>query len=994
MKKELQIHTSSQNLNVGKTIKASLLAVLFILSTAFFNQAKAQYCLAATSNVTIFPSGTNQTTATYTAGQVAAFNFSASAGCIFHFSTCGLSTDDTYLRIYSTGTGGVVLATADDQCGAQSDLFWTAPSNGVYSILLCDWSCSALSGNTSMTYSVYCPPPCAGCACTGYGSSTASFTGDEEILNVAFGTLSNPSNCGTTAPGPGSSNQLYSNYAGSLAAPNFCQSQAVTFTCNIGTCGGWYGMGLNVYVDFNQNQLFTDAGELVYANASAIQGDNVGTFTVAANALAGTTRIRFVAVEGSVPGPTGTYNWGETEDYCINFPAPPITATSGSICPGQPYVITPSGALTYTYASTGGTLTGTSVTVSPIANTIYTISATAANGCKANGAFTQTVSVSALQSPTLTVVATPTAYCVGGSSSLSVSGANTYTWSGGPNTAGYNVSPIVTTIYTVSGTGTTICNGVKTITVTVNPLPTITVNSGTICSGQPYVLIPSGAFTYSYTGGSATVVTTSTVSPSVVSNYSVTGTSAFGCISAAAAVSSETVFALPVISVNSGAICNGDQFVFLPTGPASNYTFVGTSNPVSPTVTTTYSVIGTSSIGCVSLPAISNVTVNALPVITVASSGSVVCAGTPVNMTASGATTYTWNGSTTGSTLASTPSITTSYLVIGTDANGCTGFANSQVTVNPLPALTLAATNTFICLGNSATLTTSGALTYTWTTGSNTTNVVVTPTANASYGVTGTNTFGCVKTSTVAITVNSIVVTVSSNNAVISNSTAVCDGNTTDLSAAGANTYTWVNNNSHFASINITPSALTVYTVNSIDSKNCKHTNIITVAVNPNPVVIGVASRSVICTGETATLTASGAATYSWLPNGSGSSVVVNGVIAGNLTYVVTGYDNNGCSNDSTIVVNVSKCTGIASIANSGSGVKVYPNPNAGEFTVELENGLNKSIEVTDLTGRVILVSTTKEDKATINISTFAKGVYYVKVQSNNTVEVIKVIKQ
>ena len=363
-------------------------------------------------------------------------------------------------------------------------------------------------------------------------------------------------------------------------------------------------------------------------------------------------------------------------------------------------------------------------------------------------------------------------------------------------------------------------------------------------------------------------------------------------------------------------------------------------------------------------------------------------------MTASGATTYTWNGTATGASLAATPSITSSYLVIGTDANGCTGFSTSQVTVNPLPALTLAATNTFICLGNSATLTTSGALSYTWTTGSNTTNVVITPTANASYGVSGTNTFGCVKTSTVAITVNTLVVTVSSNNALISNSTAVCDGNSIDLTAAGANTYTWVNTNVHFPGITISPSALTVYTVNSTDSKNCKHSNIITVAVNPNPVVIASASRSTICTGETTTLNATGASTYSWLPNGSGSSLVITGVIAGNISYVVTGYDNNGCSNDSTVIVNVSKCTGIASIANSGSGVKVYPNPNAGEFTVELDNGLNKSIEVTDLTGRVILVSTTKEDKATINISTFAKGVYYVKVQSNNSVEVIKVIKQ
>ena len=807
MKKELQIHTRSQNFKSGKTIKTCLLALLFILSTAFFNQAKAQYCA---------------------------------------------------------------------------------------------------------------------CVCTGYGSSIATYTFDEEILGVTLGTMSNPSNCGTTGPGGGSSNQRYSNYTGFITAPNFCQSQAVTFTCNVGTCGGWYGVGLNVYIDYNQNQLFTDAGELVYSNASAIQGNNVGTFTVAANALAGNTRIRFIAFEGTtVPGPTSTYPFGETEDYCINFPAPAIVAASGSVCPGANYVITPTGALTYTYASAGGTLTGTSVTVSPIANTVYTISATAANGCKANGAYTQTVSV------------------------------------------------------------------------TVNPLPTITVNSSSVCSGQPYVLIPSGAFTYSYTGGSATVVTTSTVSPSVVSNYSVTGTSAFGCISAAPAVSSETIFALPVITVNSGAICTGDQFVFLPAGPASNYTFVGTTNPVSPTVTTSYSVIGTSSIGCVSLPVVSTVTVNALPTLSISSSASVICAGTSVNMTASGATTYTWNGTATGSTLASTPSITSAFLVIGTDANGCKGFANSQVTVNPLPVLTLAATNTFICLGNSATLTTSGALSYTWTTGSNTTNVVVTPTASASFGVSGTNTFGCVKTSTVAITVNSIVVSVSSNNAVISNSTAVCDGNTTDLTASGATTYTWVNNNSHFAGIYVSPAALTVYTVNSIDAKNCKHSNVITVAVNPNPVVIASASRSTICTGETTTLTASGASTYSWLPNGSGgSSLVINGVIAGNLTYVVTGYDSKGCSNDSTVSVNVSKCTGIASIANSGSGVKVYPNPNAGEFTVELDNGLNKSIEVTDLTGRVILVSTTKEDKATINISTFAKGVYYVKVQSNNSVEVIKVIKQ
>jgi len=73
---------------------------------------------------------------------------------------------------------------------------------------------------------------------------------------------------------------------------------------------------------------------------------------------------------------------------------------------------------------------------------------------------------------------------------------------------------------------------------------------------------------------------------------------------------------------------------------------------------------------------------------------------------------------------------------------------------------------------------------------------------------------------------------------------------------------------------------------------------------------------------------------------------------------------------------------------------KLYPNPNSGIFTVELKNGLNKTIQVTDLTGRIVLEDNSSADKFNVDINTLANGVYYVKIISNNASSVLKVIKQ
>ena len=77
---------------------------IFLLLFTFFSLlGYSQYCGTATSNVAITPTATSQLTASYSTG-IRAFNFVATAGCIYEFSTCSQSTVDTYLRLYSTGT--------------------------------------------------------------------------------------------------------------------------------------------------------------------------------------------------------------------------------------------------------------------------------------------------------------------------------------------------------------------------------------------------------------------------------------------------------------------------------------------------------------------------------------------------------------------------------------------------------------------------------------------------------------------------------------------------------------------------------------------------------------------------------------------------------------------------------------------------------------------------------------------------------------------------
>jgi hypothetical protein len=164
-------------------------------------------------------------------------------------------------------------------------------------------------------------------------------------------------------------------------------------------------------------------------------------------------------------------------------------------------------------------------------------------------------------------------------------------------------------------------------------------------------------------------------------NMALTG-SASNWISPGAVSSMVTPFVSPTVAVTgASAICAGNSATLTASGNVTSYDWVSgpttANNIVTPTVTASYSVTG-SNLGCPSNMVVHTVTVNALPTISVATSASIICTlptQQTATLSATGATTYTWSNSTNGANTAVSPSVTTTYTVTGTDANGCENMA-------------------------------------------------------------------------------------------------------------------------------------------------------------------------------------------------------------------------------------------------------------------------------------------------------------------------------
>ncbi len=550
---------------------------------------------------------------------------------------------------------------------------------------------------------------------------------------------------------------------------------------------------------------------------------------------------------------------------------------------------------------------------------------------------------SGVQFPDITASSNP--ICAGSSVTLyGPAGASSYEWQpGGQTTQNITVNPSTTTTYTLEVTG--VCGARQTLskTITVNQPPDLSAinNNITVCAGQTINLSASGGSSYQWVGPNS--FNTTLQNPSIpnasaanAGTYTVTVTSAAGCTNSAQVL--VTVNANPTPSISgTNVICAGQTTTFTSTAANAYLWNTGSTNQsINISNAGTYTVTVTGANGCTAT-ATRTLTVNSLPTIA-ASSNSPVCVGNTIQLNSSGGTTYQWSGPssfTSGSQNPTIPAATIAnsgtYVVTVSGANGCTNSTSISVTVNTLPTINnVTTTNPTLCGTNDGSITInatgSGTLSYSINGGANfSSNNTFNGLAAGTYQVVVMSSNGC---------------SVSGGSYNITNGSAppaplagsnqtICAGQTaSNISATtgSGGSIKWYSNASltNLIGTNNTlnpnpyisgPGIYNFYVTETVSGCESPF-SVVTITVNPLPVINVSVSPNNICDGQTTTiLSVSGGTSYLWNDNSTNPINIVTPTLSSN-TYTVTVTDM-GCSTSTNIVLNVSPLPSFNAQSNS-----------------------------------------------------------------------------
>ncbi len=620
----------------------------------------------------------------------------------------------------------------------------------------------------------------------------------------------------------------------------------------------------------------------------------------------------------------------------ITLAANPIT-----ICEGESSVLTQTstnGTPGYTYVWDNA-LTGTGPhTVSPTTTTTYHVTVTDSNGDTDDAQITITVNPanSVLASTSVAAICPPeiaslTAVGSGGD------GSYTFDWSpasslddatdnanpvASPSTLNTSVTYIVTL---TDGNGCTSTNTVD-VYIGCNPEPVLSSSNIEICEGESTTIdiSVSGGLTpyvtpYTWDNG-LTGTVSQTVSPTSTTTYCVTVTDANGatgtdCITitvnpanSVTATTSITVICPPETASLTAVGSGGDGNFTYDWSPAATLDDASdNANPVADpnTINTnfTYTVTLTDGNGCTSTNSV-DVYVSCNPEPTLTSSSSEICLGesATIDIAVAGGLTpyvnpYTWdNGLTGAGSQIVSPTVTTTYCVTVTDANGATGNDCVTIVVNPVPVASAGADVT-ICEGESTILSASGGTSYDWSIPASGQTQTVSPTNTTIYTVTVTDNTAaqCSSTSDVTVTVNPIPV------ANVGADIDICLGESASITASGGSSYLW-NTNETTANINVSPTQATTYTV-TVSDLGCSSTDEMNVIIHGVPSIDAGLDQDV-CSGDDATLLAIGSGSFVW-SDGLGNSQQVVASPSSTTTYFVTLTDTYGCTASDNVTVNV-----------------------------------------------------------------------------------------
>lgn len=420
----------------------------------------------------------------------------------------------------------------------------------------------------------------------------------------------------------------------------------------------------------------------------------------------------------------------------------------------------------------------------------------------------------------------------------------TYNWSTGSFAPTLSVSPDTTTTYSVTISDNAGCSKIDTFVVTVYDNPVIETFNYEMCPEGSVNLAPTstggnGPYTYAWNFGiSGDVVT---VSPEATTTYTVTVTTSEGCTD----VGTSTVTVLPEVTVvvPDAVKCEGSptQLTATSSDGTGNHNFLWSTGEttsvitVDPAAQTDYYVTVTDDKGCTGIDT-ATVFILADPNTSIVAETDTACLNAPVLLTAQPAGfTYLWSANAGGSTdqsVSVTPSLEGDniYSVTITTPGGCNIVENVIIYARPLPEVVV--DDTDLCIGETATLsaTASGGsgsgYTFEWSTGETTQSIDVSPTANATYFVTVTDSNGC--TNVDDATINTLIPP--STSFTVTDTTVCEDGAATITVFPAGLTYEWSANayNSTNQTVVVFPTIsegqttnLNTYTVTITDVNGC-----------------------------------------------------------------------------------------------------------------------------------------------------------------------------
>ncbi len=330
-----------------------------------------------------------------------------------------------------------------------------------------------------------------------------------------------------------------------------------------------------------------------------------------------------IANPAATPVVTTTYTLvGTAASGCKNTATVKLTVLSvptidaglnNNVCSGSSVNIVATGGVSYVWAPPTG-LSNTTIAnpvASPLTTTTYTVTGTAANGCKNSAKIKITVlSVPLIDSGLNDSI------CVGSSINLQATGGIFYVWNPGSTLDDSTIfdpiaKPINTTTYTVIGTATNGCTSASSVKISVFSYPVIDAGlNDSVCTGKTIQLLASGGISYSWSPASTLsnpTISNPIANPVTTTTYTVIGTGVAGCKS----TDIIKIKVLPIPIINAGydsSICPGKtvqlkasggvSYIWNPAGTLNNSTIY---NPVgTPITTTTYTVVGKGANGCVS----------------------------------------------------------------------------------------------------------------------------------------------------------------------------------------------------------------------------------------------------------------------------------------------------------------------------------------------------------------------------------------------------------